>query len=334
MSARADTVGIVGAGPFGSALAAVVAGAGRRVVLWSRDAATVEAIKRDRSSPRLPATKLPALVEATTDVAALASAARFIVVAVASTDVRERALRLGDVLDGSHLVVHAIGALAPGVGQGDASERVSEVLLASLPTLRIGVLAGPALPADLAAGHFASMVVASAFREVVDEGRRLLGVRPALRVYGSRDLVGVELASALAGAYTIGLGISDGLRLGPGPRAVLVTRAVAEMGRLGAAAGAEARTFAGLAGLGNLLVRGASAEARSSDYLLGRRLAETGGTDARSTEGARATIAGLQLAKRLGVKTPVLGAIGDVLTGRTDAREATAAIAEAEAAEE
>jgi len=256
---RGDTVGIVGAGAFGTALGSVLARAGRRVVMWSRDEAIVSAITKTRSCPRLPDAPLPEPLEATTDPKRLASEARFLVMAVSSTDVRERAKELGEFLDGSHIVVHAIGALA-----APTNERVSEVMARGLPTLKIGALAGPALPGDLAVGEFASMVVASAFDEVVAETRRLLNVPPGLRVYGSKDLPGVELASALSGAYTIALGLADGLDVGPGPRAVLVTRAVAEASRLGQAAGAQPKTFAGLAGLGNLLVRGTERKAGGS----------------------------------------------------------------------
>jgi len=314
MTARGDTVGIVGAGAFGSALGSVLARAGRHVVLWSRDAAVVEAIRTTRRSPRLPAAPLPEPLEATTDGRRLASAARFIVLAVTSTNVRERSRALGDVLDGSHIVVHAVGAL-----EAPSNQRVSQVMEHGLPTLKIGAIAGPALPDDLADSHYSSIVVASVFDEVVAEGRRLLNVPPVLRVYGTKDLIGVELASALSGAYTVALGLSDGLGVGPGPRAVLVTRAVAEASRLGVAAGAEARTFAGLAGLGNLLVR---ASDRSADYLLGRRLAGGGATaDAARTEGARAALAGIDLAGKLRVRMPVLQGVAAVLAGRLDPRE-------------
>jgi glycerol-3-phosphate dehydrogenase (NAD(P)+) len=309
VSSRRDTVGIAGAGPFGTALGSVLARAGRRVVLWSRDAAIVDAIRATRRSPRLPGAALPEPLEATGDARRLASEARFVVLAVTSTNVRDRARELGDVLDGSHIVVHAIGALAaPG------NERVSQVMEHGLPTLKIGAIAGPALPDDLAESKYSSIVVASAFDEVVGEARRLLNAPPVLRVYGSHDLVGVELASALSGAYTIALGVSDGLDVGAGTRAVLVTRALAEASRLGAAAGGEARTFAGLAGLGNLLVRTSE---RSDDYRLGRRLAE-GHTpsDAERTEGARAALAGTELAGQLKVRVPVLRGLAAVLTGR------------------
>ncbi|HLL24028.1 MAG TPA: NAD(P)-binding domain-containing protein, partial [Kofleriaceae bacterium] len=148
---RADTLGIVGAGQFGSSLASVIARAGRRVVIWSRDPAVVTAINEQRRSPRMPAAALGELVSATADPHVLASEARFIVLATTSSVVRERARELGDVLDGSHIVVHAIGALAQ-----PTNERVSEVMVEGLPTLKVGVLAGPALPADLAEGEYAS----------------------------------------------------------------------------------------------------------------------------------------------------------------------------------
>ena len=324
---RADTVGIVGAGRFGTALGSVLARANRRVILWSRDPDIVNAIQTERRCPRLPDAPLPAPLSATSDPRMLAAEARFIVMAVSSTNVRERSSELGNYLDGSHIVVHAIGALAaPG------NERVSDVIAVGLPTLKIGALAGPALPADLVAGEYASMVVASAFDEVVSEGRRLLNAPPVLRVYSSKDLAGVELASALSGAYTVALGLCDGLKMGVGPRAVLITRAVAEASRLGMAMGAEARTFAGLAGLGNLLVR---ATERSADYELGRRLADGIITaDAQRTEGARAAIAGAELAAKLRVRVPVLTGVAAVLTGRAEPREAAGLVGDTVAVEE
>lgn len=325
---RGETVGIVGAGAFGTALGSVLARAGRRVLMWSRDPAIVAAIQTERRCPRLPQALLPDPLDATADPRRLAAEARFLVLATTSTGVRSRARELGDVLDGSHIVVHAVGALA-----APTNERVSEVMAQGLPTLKVGVIAGPALPQDLAEGQFSSMVVASRFDEVVREGRRLLNAPPQLRVYSSKDLVGVELASALAGAYTVALGLSDGLGMPPGPRAVLITRAVAEASRLGVAAGAEARTFAGLAGLGNLLVR--TTGDRSADYLLGRRLAEgVLAADVARTEGARAALAGSELAKTLRVRMPVLQGVAAVLSGKVEPRELASMVGDTVAIEE
>jgi glycerol-3-phosphate dehydrogenase (NAD(P)+) len=323
-------------------------------VLWTRDASVVEQIRKTGRCPRLPQAQLPESIEVTTDPRVLAREAHLVVLAVASTDVRARAQEIGALLDGSHLVVHAVGALARGAGaradsDATADERVSEAVAQGVPTQRIGVLAGPALPAEMAHGRFASMVVASAFDEVVRETRRLISTPPALRVYGSHDLIGVELASAMAGAYTIALGLSDGIQVGPGPRAVLITRAIAEAGRLGVAAGGDVKTFSGLAGLGNLLVRSMPASAavnaatagedrrrgQGAEYQIGLELAR--GTlveDALSSEGARAALAIERLARRLKVRMPLLDVVAAVLTGRVKPEDAARIAGDAVASEE
>lgn len=327
MSARADTIGIVGAGTFGTALASVLARAGKPVILWSRDTEIVNSIRTARVCPRLPRAPLPAPLEATADPKELAQKARFLVLAVSSTNVRDRARELGEVLDGSHIVVHAVGALA-----APTNERVSEVVAAGVSTLKLGVLAGPALPQDLVGNQFSSMVVASAFDEVVAEGRRLLNAPPMLRVYSSKDLAGVELASALAGAYTVALGLADGLAIGHGARTVLITRAVAEGGRLLQSFGADPRTFAGLAGLGNLLIRGVP-NSNSADYALGKRLAEGVVTaESSRSEGARAAIALSALATK--AHMPVLKGVAGILAGKIEPRDAAKLIGDTVAVEE
>lgn len=325
---RADVVGIVGAGAFGTGLAVALARVGKPVILYTRTPAVADAIAQTRRCPRLPDVDVPAGVRVITDVAELARSARFIVFAVASQDAAPRLAELGTVLDGSHLVVHAIGALA-----GPDDERVSVLIERATPALRIGVIAGPALPRDLGAGQFASMVVASGFDEVVRETRRLLNLPPTVRIYGSRDVIGVELASAMAGAYTVALGLGDGIGIGPGPRAVLITRAVAEASRLSETAGGQGRTMSGLAGLGNVLVRAGDAD--DPDYQLGQALArEEPVTPARFTEGARAALAGVRLAARKNVRMPLLAGLAAVLAGKASIRDAARLAADTVAEEE
>lgn len=326
-AARADTVGIVGAGGFGTGLAIALARAGRPVVLYTKTAAVAEAIRSTRRCPRLSEVQVPPTVQIVTDVDALARAARFLVVAVTSTDVGHRLAELGAALDGNHVVVHAIGGLA-----APEDTRVTELIEKLTPALRVGVLAGPALPLDLAHGQFASMVLGSTFAEVANEGRRLFNLPPGLRLYTTTDVVGVELASALAGAYTVALGVVDGMAIGPGPRAVLVTRAVAEASRIVAAQGGQAKTVAGLAGLGNLLVR---AGTQDPDHQLGLALARgpVGAPDKQS-EGARAARSMVRMAARRGVHTPVLAGIAALLEGKASVQDAVKLAADSVAAEE
>ncbi|HLU64959.1 MAG TPA: NAD(P)-binding domain-containing protein [Kofleriaceae bacterium] len=318
-------LGVVGAGAFGTALAAVVGRTGQPVLVWSTGPALVDAINREHRSERLPGVELPEAVRATGDPAELAASARMIAFAVPSTEVRARAAALGASLDGRHLLVHAVGSSA---GPQDAP--VSAVLLEETPARRIGTLAGPALPADLVAGRFAAMVCASPFDEVTREARRLFNLPPALRLYTSRDLAGVELAAALSGAYSVAIGMADALDMGPGPRAVLITRVVAEAQRLVVASGGEPRTFAGLAGLGNLLVRTSSGSGEQAPgYAHGRALGAGRRPEGdRIPDPVRAIGAGVRLARRLGERAPVLEAIAQVVDGGATARQAAAALSD------
>jgi len=305
------------------------------VLVWSRSPEVVAEINERHSNARLPGVELPPSLRATVDPQELTDSARLLVIAVPSSDVYSRARLLGDVVDPSHLIVHAVGALSVPFDEprDQANELfVHQVFMEETPVLRVGVLAGPALPNDICGGAFSSVVVASGYDEVIAHARRLLGVPPALRVYGGRDMIGVELSAALSGVYTVAIGMSDALGVGPGPRAVLITRAVAEAARLCVAAGGEQKTFAGLAGLGNLLVR-TSAESReySVDYQLGVGLGRDHELDL--TEGGRAARAGARLAAKLGVRMPVLSAVNAVVSGQLSAAEA-AKMADSVAAQE
>jgi glycerol-3-phosphate dehydrogenase (NAD(P)+) len=302
-------VGIVGAGPFGTALADVIATRGGSVVLHSEDADIVRDVnERHRNERRLPGVTLPSDVKATGELAELCKQTRFIVLAVSSARIARTVRELAPLVTENHIVVHAIGALANG------EERVSEVLLRETRCKRVGALAGPALARDLAERRPCAIVVASSYEEVLKLARSALGAPPVLRVYGSADLLGVELAAALSGAMTVAVGISDGLGLGVGPRAVLITRAVAEAARVGAAAGARDMTFGGLAGLGNLLARGSSASSeRSDDYLFGVSLARPSGSPRPPTEGSRTISAAGKMARALGVRIPSLDTLDAIV---------------------
>ena len=220
----ADTVGIVGAGPFGLALASMLGRAGRPVVLWSTTTEVVQQIGDTRRSQRMSDLELPETVVATKSPRGTCRVRTLLVV---RSVLALPGLTPGGVgarwVDGHHIAVHAIGGLVEG------DRRASELIEAETAILRIGVVAGPSMATEIAAGRMTSMVCASEFDEVIGETRRLLALPPLMRLYRGHDLVGVELASVLAGAYTISMGLADGLEVGIGARAVLVTRALAEM---------------------------------------------------------------------------------------------------------
>lgn len=325
-------IGIAGAGAFGTALADVVASRGEDVVLWGDEPEAVASLQATRvNERRLPGVTISEKVRVTGDLGELARSARLLLLAVPSPRVADLAKRLGDVVDGRHMIVHAVGAPGAGPSADGVGRRVSEIIREETPVKRVGALAGPALARDLVERRACAVVVGSPFDEVVQATRAALNTSPTLRVYGGRDLLGVELASALSGAMTVAVGFADGLGIGAGPRAVLVTRAVAECGRLLAAAGAQEKTFGGLAGLGNLLVR-TTTEA-SDDYRLGLNAAR-GKADRRESEGTRAAQSGARLGARLKVRTPILDAVSSVAYGGVSVKQAAARLLESSAEEE
>ncbi len=323
-----DRVGILGAGPFGVALGSMLAKGGRPVTIWSTTESIVESINGEHTCDRLPGHELPAGLVASADLEEVTSKARFLVLAVSSESAYDRLHKLGNVADTSHIAVHAIGALAP-----ERDRRITELIAEETPILRSGVIAGPSMAADIAAGRTTSLVCASEFDEVTHESRRLLSVPSKMRLYRSRDVVGAELASALSGAYTIAVGLADGLEVGIGIRAVLITRAISEMTLLGTALGGAAKTFSGLAGLGNLLVRSAVESDRiSPSYRLGRELVK--GKATVQGEGTRAAIAALRLARGQNLSLPILEMIVSVMSGEVTAQEASVQIFETVTEEE
>ncbi len=307
-----DTLGIIGAGAFGTALADLVAQHGTTVWLDTEHEDDARAINEThRHERRLPGVTLSARVRATADVSEVAANARLLILAVSSRRAREVVPELGRSVDGRHAILHAIGALVARDDTDTPLVRVSELIRAETSVRRIGVLAGPALARDLASRSPCALVVASPFDEVLAAAQRVLSAPPTLRIYGTHDLAGAEIAAALAGAFTLGLGLADGLGVGPGPRALLITRGMAEASRLTTLAGGEARTMTGLAGLGNVLARSSPGTSdRSDDYQLGLAIGRGEPPAAtKPSEGSRTLPSLLRLARRVGARMPILAAL-------------------------
>ncbi len=317
MSVSQEEIGIVGTGRFGLAMASLLGTAGRKVLLWSPDDVTIKEINEDRKGSCMPELELPGEVQATADPDELGKRSRFLLVTASSGEVRNHLSLLGNSLSGNHIAVHAVGAFC-----SPNDRRVSQVITEETAVLRTGVLAGPSMADFIAAGRGTSLLCASEFDEVTAECRRLLSVPRRMRLYRGRDLVGAELASALSMSYTISIGLADAIGVSIGIRAVLFTRAVSEMARLGKGMGAQIKTFWGLAGLGNLLVRtSVEGEQMAPSYRLGRDLAAGKKSDSES-EPYRATLAAVRLAGECSLHLPVLETTARVLLGELDANQA------------
>jgi glycerol-3-phosphate dehydrogenase (NAD(P)+) len=230
-------------------------------------------------------------------------------------------------------------SLAPGVPvlsvvkgiEAESRARVSEIVAAEAPNRRVAALSGPNLAAEVAAGRPAGAVVASADAALAGDVAALLGT-DRFRVYTNPDLVGVELAGALKNVIALAEGILEGLGLGNNPRAALITRGLAEITRLGVALGADPLTFAGLAGMGDLILTatGALSRNRSLGVELGRGMTLAAAQAGRASvaEGVITAKNAVALAERHGVELPIASQVADILFHDKPPRQAVGELME------
>jgi glycerol-3-phosphate dehydrogenase (NAD(P)+) len=309
----APTRVVVGTGAWGTTLAVMLARTGP-VTLLARSGETAEAIARSRENgARLPGVALPDAVTVTADEGLVAAARELVVMAVPAGHMRESAVRISSLVRTEAVVL----SVAKGIEAGSLG-RMSEVLAAELPvpSARIAALSGPNLAPEIARGMPAGSVV-GATDDAVGEWLVTTLTGPTFRVYRNRDLVGVELAGALKNVVAIAAGAVEALGLGDNARAAIVTRGLAEMTRLGVAAGASPLTFAGLAGIGDILATVGSPLSRNHrlglEVARGRPWAEVEASFGGVAEGAHTVTAALGLAEQLGVELPIAREVQAVL---------------------
>lgn len=243
-----DQVGVLGAGAWGTTLAIRLAAAERPVTLWAHTAEAADTLARERENRRyLAGHPLPPNVRVATDDAFLAEPHRAYLVAVPSAHLRGVLRRLAPHLDDRAAIV----SLTKGIEQG-SDLRMTQVIGEELPGHRVAVLSGPNLAREIAEGKPAGSLVASEDAELAAEMAEMLADE-RLRIYTNPDVIGVELAGALKNVVALAAGMVDGLGFGDSAKAGIITRGLAEMTRLGVAAGANPLTFAGLAGVGDLI---------------------------------------------------------------------------------
>ncbi len=301
-------LGILGAGSWGTALAVSQALAGRRVTLWARRPELAAELAAARRSPYLPQVELPDAVEVTADLEALAASP--LILLVAPSHGLRAALRplLAAVPAGEPRVL--ISA-TKGI-EGDTLARMSQVCFeeahAADRDAGYAVLSGPTFAAEVAAGLPAAAVVASEDGDLAARAQAALAT-PALRLYTSTDVVGVELGGAAKNVIAIAAGVVAGLGIGGNALAALITRGLHELTRLGVACGGRPRTFSGLAGLGDLVLTctGQLSRNRRAGLLLaaGKTPQEVAAETSMVAEGMRNSMAIARLAERKGVEMPI-----------------------------
>jgi glycerol-3-phosphate dehydrogenase (NAD(P)+) len=315
-------VATLGAGSFGTALAAHLGLAGHQVRLWARDASLAADIQARRANPfYLPDLNLPASVTATGSLEQALDGAELIVVAIPSHGVRRVFEAARPYLASRAIVVSATKGLEEG-----SLLRMSELLAGTAgPEVPVAVLSGPSFAAEVGRGQPTALVVAAADPSTVTLVQQEFRGR-FLRLYGSDDLVGVEIGGALKNVIAIAAGLVDGMGLGPNAQAALITRGLAEITRLACALGGQRDTLAGLAGLGDLVLTCTGSLSRNRH--VGVELAHGRGLDAivggmkMVAEGVRTTHAALDLGGRHQVELPIATQVASVLAGRKDARAA------------
>jgi glycerol-3-phosphate dehydrogenase (NAD(P)+) len=318
---------VLGAGSWGTTFAQVLGDAGTRAVLWARSEAVVGAITAGHENPRyLPGISLPPALTATTDPATALDGADLVVFAVPAQTLRPCLASWGPLMPPDALLV----SLLKGIELGTC-KRMSEVIMEELgvPSSRVAVVSGPNLAQEIAERQIAASVVACS-----DElGARLLQRAchtGYFRAYWNTDVIGCELGGAVKNIIAIAVGIAVALGLGDNTKATLITRGLAEMARLGEVMGADPRTFAGLAGMGDLVATCSSPLSRNRTFgqHLGQGLtaAQARAVTRQTAEGVTSYAPVLELARKHGVEMPITEVVAALIAGDLPVGDAAAVL--------
>jgi glycerol-3-phosphate dehydrogenase (NAD(P)+) len=315
-------VTVLGAGGWGTALAVHLARVGHDTQLWARDATLAgEMSVRRANAVYLPGITFPDDLRVTADLAEALRDTEFIVSAVPSHGTREILRRAARYVRRGATVVSATKGL-----ERESLFRVSEVIEQELGrAARVAVLSGPSFAVELARELPTAVSVASRDAAIVHQVQEEFRA-PYFRLYGTSDVVGVEIGGALKNIIAIAAGVVEGLGLGHNAQAGLVTRGLAEISRLACAVGANRETLAGLAGLGDLVLTCTGSLSRNRQVGIelahGRSVQDVLASMKMVAEGVRTTDAALALAARHNVELPIAAQVAELLAGRKDARMA------------
>ncbi|MBC7341558.1 MAG: NAD(P)H-dependent glycerol-3-phosphate dehydrogenase [Clostridia bacterium] len=301
------SIAVLGAGGWGTALALLLAEKKYKVTLWARRPSFADRLASVRENQDyLPGIRLPNSIQITSDLERAVYGCDVLILAVPSMGVRSIARRISTLVHRNQIIVNAAKGLEP-----DSLCRLSQVIAAELGSAyedRIVALSGPTHAEEVSRHMFTAAVVSGTGWSSVELAQDVL-MAPFFRIYTNPDLTGVEVAGALKNVIALGAGILEGLGLGDNSKAALITRGLAEMARLGVALGANPATFAGLAGLGDLVATCTSPHSRNrrAGIALGQGKPLQAILDASPMviEGIPATSAAWKMAQEYGVDMPI-----------------------------
>lgn len=321
-------IGVLGAGTWGTALARMLAVNGCDVTMWSALPDELKAMSVTHTHPNLPGMCLPADMHYTADIEEICGDRDVLLFAVPSVFVRSTARKAAPHIPDGQLIVD----VAKGVEQKTLmtmSEIIEQELAADGKHTHCNVVAlsGPT-HAEEVARDMPTLIVAGSPDEAAARKVQQIFTTPTFRVYTNTDRRGVELGGAVKNVIALAVGIAMGLDYGDNAKAALITRGNAELARLGVAMGCKAETFAGLSGMGDLIVTCTSMHSRNlhAGMLIGRgKDVETAKKEVgQVVEGINALPAACKLAKKYKVEMPIVNAVDDILSGRLAARDALA----------
>jgi glycerol-3-phosphate dehydrogenase (NAD(P)+) len=302
-----NSISIVGAGAWGTALAGVAARAGREVILCARSADIARSIAATRTNPKLPGITLHAGIQVTDDVKRAATS-DIILIATPAQNLRAAATALAP-----HLADHTpLVACAKGIERG-THQFMTEVIAQAAPKARASILSGPGFAEEVARGLPTAVTLAAHDEELAKELVHSLG-SATFRPYHTSDVRGVEIGGAAKNVLAIAAGIAVGKNLGASAQAALTTRGFSELARFGRAFGARAETLVGLSGLGDLILT--CSTPRSRNFALGQALGRgEAAPSGKLAEGSFTAPVLMELAAAEGIDMPVSNAVADILRG-------------------
>jgi glycerol-3-phosphate dehydrogenase (NAD(P)+) len=305
-------IGVIGAGSWGIALAWLLINNGHEVQVWSAIESEIEMLKKEHEhKDKLPGVKLQDSMEFTTDLADACKDKDLLVLAVPSIFTRSTAKSMKDLVKEGQIITN----VAKGVEE-DTLLTLSQIIEEEIPQAVVTVLCGPSHAEEVAKG-LPTTVVSGAHKKADAEYVQNIFSSKVFRVYTSPDMLGMELGAALKNVVALAAGMADGMGFGDNTKAALITRGIAEITRLGTAMGGKAETFAGLTGIGDLIVTCGSVHSRNrkAGYLMGQgKTAKEAMDEVKMVvEGVYSAKAALSLAKKYNVEMPIVEKVNEIL---------------------